>query len=142
MFGSLRNAPKQKQLLLGIFDQNSQGTEWKNSRDLLKKTSSGPPALRELIVKGILEEKSFQEDRLLYDFKKLNFENSLSDAQQNALGGIISTFEQKSVVLFQGVTGSGKTEVYIELINRALERGQQVLYLLPEISLTPQMVQR
>jgi len=142
VFGSLRNAPKQKQLLLGIFDQNSQGSEWKNSRDLLKKTSSGAPALRGLIVKGILEEKSFQEDRLLYDFKKLNLENSLSDAQQNALGGIISTFEQKSVVLFQGVTGSGKTEVYIELINRALERGQQVLYLLPEISLTPQMVQR
>ena len=142
VFDSLRNAPKQKHLLMGVFDQNPQGDEWKKAKDLLKKTGSGSQAMHRLIEKGILEERSFQQDRLLYDFKKINPERTLSEAQQVALDKIISTFEDKSVVLFQGVTGSGKTEVYIELINRALERGQQVLYLLPEISLTPQMVRR
>ena len=142
VFDSLRNAPMQKHLLMGVFDQNPQGDEWKKAKELLKKTGSGSSAMKGLIEKGILEEQSFQQDRLLYDFKKINPVRTLSEAQQAALDKIISTFEDKSVVLFQGVTGSGKTEVYIELINRALERGQQVLYLLPEISLTPQMVRR
>ena len=142
VFDSLRNAPMQKHLLMGVFDQNPQGDEWKKAKELLKKTGSGSSAMKGLIEKGILEEQSFQQDRLLYDFKKINPVRTLSEAQKAALDKIISTFEDKSVVLFQGVTGSGKTEVYIELINRALERGQQVLYLLPEISLTPQMVRR
>ena len=54
----------------------------------------------------------------------------------------MKTFEEKSVVLLQGVTGSGKTEVYMEIIARVISKGEQVLYLLPEISLTPQMVER
>ena len=61
---------------------------------------------------------------------------------KKALNQINNAFEDQSVVLFQGVTGSGKTEVYIELIDQAVANGKQVLYLLPEISLTPQMVQR
>ena len=55
---------------------------------------------------------------------------------------IESAFDYKDIVLFQGVTGSGKTEIYMELISKAVERGDQVLYMLPEISLTPQMVMR
>ena len=55
---------------------------------------------------------------------------------------IESAFDCKDIVLFQGVTGSGKTEIYMELISKAVERGDQVLYMLPEISLTPQMVMR
>jgi primosomal protein N' (replication factor Y) len=142
VFEALKNAPKQKQLLMGIFDQNPKGDEWKKSKDLLDKSNSTPAALRTLISKGIMEEQSFREDRLLYDFKKQDQKRALSDAQQIALNEINNTFEEKSVVLFQGVTGSGKTEVYIELIAQAITKGKQVLYLLPEISLTPQMVQR
>lgn len=142
VFESLKNAPKQKQLLMGIFDQNPNGEEWKKTKDLLHKTKVGLTALNALISKGVLEEQSLQEDRLLYDFKKRDLDRSLSDAQNKALIEISEAFEQKSVVLFQGVTGSGKTEVYIELIVKTLIKGQQVLYLLPEISLTPQMVQR
>jgi primosomal protein N' (replication factor Y) len=113
VFEALKNAPKQKQLLIGIFDQNPKGDEWKKSKDLLDKSNSTPAALRTLISKGIMEEQSFREDRLLYDFKKQDQKRALSDAQQIALNEINNTFEEKSVVLFQGVTGSGKTEVYI-----------------------------
>lgn len=142
IFDSLKNAPKQKQLLMGVFDQNPKGDEWKKIKELLYKTGSGAAALKALINKGILEEQNLREDRLLYDFKKRDQDKALSLAQQKSLKEITTSFDHKSVVLFQGVTGSGKTEVYIELIAQAIKKGEQVLYLLPEISLTPQMVQR
>lgn len=142
IFDSLKNAPKQKQLLMGVFDQNPKGDEWKKIKELLHKTGSGAAALKALINKGILEEQNLREDRLLYDFNKRDQDKALSLAQQKSLKEITTSFDHKSVVLFQGVTGSGKTEVYIELIAQAIKIGEQVLYLLPEISLTPQMVQR
>ncbi len=142
IFDSLKNAPKQKQLLMGVFDQNPKGDEWKKIKELLHKTGSGAAALKALINKGILEEQNLREDRLLYDFNKRDQDKALSLAQQKSLKEITTSFDHKSVVLFQGVTGSGKTEVYIELIAQAIKKGEQVLYLLPEISLTPQMVQR
>jgi primosomal protein N' (replication factor Y) len=142
VFETLKNAPKQKQLLMCIFDQNPKGDEWKKSKELLDKSNSTPASLRTLTNKGIIEEQSFRKDRLLYDFKKQDEIRTLSDVQQKTLNEINNTFEKKSVVLFQGITGSGKTELYIELIAQAIAKGKQVLYLLPEISLTPQMVQR
>jgi primosomal protein N' (replication factor Y) len=142
VFEALKNAPKQKQLLMGVFDQNPKGDEWKKSKELLNKSNSTLASLRTLINKGIMEEHSFRKDRSLYDFKKQDEIRTLSDAQQKALNEINNTFEVKSVVLFQGITGSGKTEVYLELIAQAIAKGKQVLYLLPEISLTPQIVQR
>ena len=66
----------------------------------------------------------------------------LSTEQQEAYNNIVFGFLKKKVVLFQGVTSSGKTEIYIHLIQQALERKQQVLYLLPEIALTVQICQR
>ena len=66
----------------------------------------------------------------------------LSEAQGNAYNGILMSMMKKRVTLLHGVTGSGKTEIYIHLIQQALERKEQVLYLLPEIALTVQMMQR
>ena len=142
LFNSLKNSPKQKQLLMGVFDNNPSGSEWKKVPDLLRKTSVKSNVLKAMISKGILEEAYFREDRLLYDFDKKDTSISLSKNQKNSLFNIESAFENKDIVLFQGVTGSGKTEVYMELIFKAIERGDQVLYMLPEISLTPQMVFR
>lgn len=67
---------------------------------------------------------------------------ALSPAQGDALAGIESGFSRRGVVLLRGVTSSGKTEIYIHLIDKALRRGEDVLYLVPEISLTPQLVER
>ena len=67
---------------------------------------------------------------------------SLSPAQQTALSSIHSEWQQHAVCLLHGVTSSGKTEIYIHLIAEALEQGQQVLYLLPEIVLTSQLTER
>jgi len=142
LFNSLKNSPKQKQLLMGVFDNNPSGSEWKKVPDLLRKTSVKSNVLKAMISKGILEEAYFREDRLLYDFDKKDTSISLSKNQKNSFLNIESAFENKDIVLFQGVTGSGKTEVYMELIFKAIERGDQVLYMLPEISLTPQMVFR
>ena len=142
LFNSLKNSPKQKQLLIGVFDNNPSGSEWKKVSDLLRKTSVKSNVLKAMISKGILEEAYFRKDRLLYDFDKKDTSISLSKNQKNSLLNIESAFENKDIVLFQGVTGSGKTEVYMELIFKAIERGDQVLYMLPEISLTPQMVLR
>ncbi len=69
-------------------------------------------------------------------------EIKLTDAQQTAASQIMSQFEQQNVVLLHGITGSGKTEVYIHLIQQALDGGSQALYLLPEIALTTQIVVR
>lgn len=67
---------------------------------------------------------------------------TLSEAQQEAYNNILFQFLKKKVVLLRGVTSSGKTEIYIHLIKQALERHEQVLYLLPEIALTVQIRQR
>src|SRR5690554_2316820 len=66
----------------------------------------------------------------------------LSKDQNQALSEIRSSFKEKEVTLLHGVTGSGKTEIYVELIQEQLEQGKQVLYLLPEIALTTQLIQR
>lgn len=142
LFENLKNAPKQKQLLLGLFDQNPKGEQWKKWRELQQKTQIGASILKSLVAKGWVEEKFFQEDRMLYTFDKIRVQKQLTPFQKEAVLTIKRKFEEQSVVLLQGVTGSGKTEVYIELIEQVLGQGQQVLYLLPEISLTPQLVQR
>ena len=111
-------------------------------KELLDQTNNTSAVLKTLIKKDLMEEQFLHEDRLLYDFFKTIKKKCLSDAQNKALNEINNAFKDKSVVLFQGVTGSGKTEVYIELIGQAVGIGKQVLYLLPEISLTPQIVKR
>ena len=65
----------------------------------------------------------------------------MGEAQGRAYGEVLRQFESKNVVLLHGVTSSGKTEIYIRLIQKTIDEGRQVLYLLPEIALTVQILE-
>lgn len=114
------------------------------TRDELLNSSHGNTAtLRQLIKRDFLIEYEREVGRLnnlsLQPYKQIN---QLNEIQQEAYNKILLQFMKKKVVLLHGVTSSGKTEIYIHLIQRAIERHEQVLYLMPEIALTVQMRQR
>lgn len=95
-----------------------------------------------LIKNGIFEEFEVIVSRFADIQPADSYELKLTDYQQKAVDRILELFEDKDTVLLHGVTGSGKTEIYIDLIQKVLESGSQVLYLLPEIALTTQIVAR
>ena len=99
--------------------------------------------LNTLIKKGFLIENTLEISRLnQFHSKSSPDEIQLSMHQQEALSSIEQEFEKRDKVLLHGVTGSGKTEIYIKLMQKAVESGKQVLYLLPEIALTTQIINR
>ncbi|GAB3327561.1 primosomal protein N' [Larkinella ripae] len=98
-------------------------------------------ALQTLIKNQIFETFEVIVPRFGEDDKP-SVEVKLTDIQQRACNQVLSHFNEKDIVLLHGITGSGKTEVYVNLIQTALESGSQVLYLLPEIALTTQIVVR
>jgi primosomal protein N' (replication factor Y) len=98
--------------------------------------------LNTLEKKGILKTERFQIDRLLTVSKEELAFKALTAPQNSALEEIRTAFETKQVTLLHGVTGSGKTEIYVQLIQEYLDNGKQVLFLLPEIALTTQLIQR
>ncbi len=146
MFDLVNRAPKQEEALLVLLHllpihehpaENDQGVEKKQLLDQ-GVTSS---AIKGLVDKGILEEYEQVISRFTPYTRELE-KITLTPAQQEAKDQILNLFEQKQVVLLHGVTGSGKTSVYINLIQDVLDNGSQVLYLLPEIALTTQIVNR
>jgi len=141
LFDQLKRAPKQSAFLLGLYQLKTE-EEWVKLSLLKKQLEVTSGLVRILLDKGIIEEQWLQEDRLL--LKEINGDTSpvLSVAQQTALEEIQHQWEQNEVVLLEGVTSSGKTELYFSLIEEQLKNEMQVLFLLPEISLTAQMVQR
>ncbi len=141
IFDRLYRATKQSSVLLR-YCQLASDYGWLATQKLQLKGEAASASIKALVDKGIFEEEWFQEDRVLFDRSAPLPKNTLSTAQQKVLNETRSAFELKDVVLFHGVTSSGKTEVYFELIDAHLEKGEQVLFLLPEISLTAQMIQR
>lgn len=112
-----------------------------SKRELLLQFSNGATPVRELVKKGVLaiEEREVDEFSVCEDS---SIRKELSSAQAEALQTINEQFRKNNTVLLHGVTSSGKTEVYIKLIEQELERGRQTLFLLPEIALTIQIIQR
>ena len=141
LFDQLKRAPKQSAFLLGLYQLKNE-EEWVKLSLLKKQLDVTSGLVRILLDKGVIEEQWVQEDRVLLKGMDGDSKPVLSFAQQTALNDIQQQWEEKEVVLLEGVTSSGKTEVYFSLIEEQLKKEKQVLFLLPEISLTAQMVQR
>ena len=111
--------------------------------ELLNASGASDAVLRQLISRKFLEVYYREVGRIggggEYHPEHIQ---PLSEAQQDAMNQIGVQFMSKNVVLLHGVTSSGKTEIYIHLIQKAIDEGRQVLYLLPEIALTVQMTRR
>ncbi len=134
-------APKQMELLLAYLHLKTIiGVV--TQPELLKKANANAAQLKGLIEKGILLVEKRNTDRLPSLPKLLSLDFTLSVAQEKALTSIKSVFESKTVCLLHGITSSGKTQVYMKLIEEQIQLGKQVLYLLPEIALTAQMIRR
>ena len=111
--------------------------------ELMNVSGASSETLNQLIKRQMLETYEVEVGRLNHSGSyRPELIKALSPAQQEAYNGILMSMMKKQVTLLHGVTGSGKTEIYIHLIQRALERKEQVLYLMPEIALTVQMMQR
>lgn len=137
---SFRKSPKQEALLQCFLDNGAHKVLF---AAFLKEYGFSNAVAKGLIDKEILFRQEEQVDRLEeVDDENLEPKKVLSDVQQKALDAIEGSFATKPAVLLQGVTSSGKTELYIELIQKELDAGRQVLYLLPEIALTTQIVNR
>ncbi|MBB2151306.1 replication restart helicase PriA [Pedobacter gandavensis] len=141
LFAVLERVPKQLNLLLTYLKLSRQQSAIPKAQ-LLEESGSGPSTLKTLMDKEVfvIEKKPVSRLKDQDEDFVLNFE--LSENQQLALTQIETEFEKKDVVLLHGVTASGKTQVYIRLIEKAIENGGQVLFLLPEIALTTQIVER
>ncbi|MHC0444861.1 replication restart helicase PriA [Flavobacterium sp. 3-218] len=138
----LKNATKQKEIVLSYFQISATEKKTITVKKLIEVSNAGSAAVKSLIEKEIFEEYYLQHDRVTFNGEKSEKELQLSEAQHNAFSAIKNSFLEKEVCLLHGVTSSGKTEIYIKLIEEHLQTGKQVLYLLPEIALTTQLVSR
>jgi primosomal protein N' (replication factor Y) len=138
----LKSANKQKEIVLAYFQISASEKKPITVKKLTEVSNATPTTVKALIEKEIFEEYYLQHDRVSFDGKASEKQLVLSDAQETAFSEIKNSFIEKEVCLLHGVTSSGKTEIYIKLIEEYLETGKQVLYLLPEIALTTQLVSR
>lgn len=138
-----KKAPKQLDLLMGFLKlKMDTGRNFFVRSSLLKQTGAGPSALQQLVAKGVMEVFEGEESLAMMPPGDAAGQVVLSETQQLAYEQIHEHFRDGKVTLLHGVTSSGKTEVYIRLISDMIETGRQVLYLLPEIALTTQIITR
>ena len=138
----LKNANKQKEIVLSYFQLSASEKKPITVKKLIEASNSTSTTVKTLIDKGIFEEYYIQIDRVNFSGKTKEEQLQLSESQQTAFEEIKNNFTKKEVCLLHGVTSSGKTEIYIKLIEDYIATGKQVLYLLPEIALTTQLVGR
>ena len=147
LFNELNRAKKQLAVLMKYVELSGWAGRGEYLQEVAKKTLLEQTGATTAIFNGLVEkgifEVYYQEIGRLDKSELSTIEgNALNPAQQEAFQRILDCFRQKNVCLLHGVTSSGKTEVYIHLIEEALKAGKQVLYLLPEIALTTQITER
>ena len=143
LLDELGRAPKQIQAVLALFQLQTQTKDPVLMASLRKESRVSPGVIKALIDKGILEEFSLRSDRISYGAQSRTVDSvQLNEEQTAALKQIKEYFSQNTVTLLHGVTSSGKTEIYVKLISDLVNLNRQVLYLLPEIALTTQLIQR
>ena len=150
LIGTLDKLPKQQEIVLRYISQVPiQNDPYANRAGLDKSVLSQADDLSESSLSTLLKKGIFEEFEItVARFSEVSPDFSagigikLTESQQTAADDIIAQFQQKDTVLLHGITGSGKTEVYIHLAQQVLENASQVLFLLPEIALTTQMVVR
>ena len=141
LFQMVSKAPSQERALLAFFTLAHQRKSVSQPA-LTKKANVTGSVVKAMMDKGIFTRKKEAVDRIVDNYKSENLVWELSPSQNQALWEIGETLKEKRVALLYGVTASGKTQVYIELIKDAIADGKNVLYLLPEIALSAQMIAR
>jgi primosomal protein N' (replication factor Y) (superfamily II helicase) len=136
-----KGAPKQMELLLAYLHlEKTEGDVLQTA--LLKKSGATVAQLNGLVEKNILRIEKRSVDRIKTLPRSMEVDFEFSAAQQEASDAVAKSFVEKNVCLLHGVTGSGKTQVYVKLMEQYFKQGKQVLYLLPEIALTAQIIRR
>ena len=137
----LSNAKKQRELVLHYFQLQAKEKGPISVKKLVELSGCSVAIVKSLVDKSIFEEYYLVKDRVAFE-KEENSHFTLSEAQQDAFDSIKINLEEFDVTLLHGVTASGKTEIYIKLLEEYMQAGKQVLFLLPEIAITTQLVQR
>lgn len=137
-----KRAPKQADVLLAYINLSRRAQKI-SKNDLIEASGASAAIIKSLIEKEILIGEDINVSRLYYENEdEPELSAVLSEEQDIALKSVREQFEHKDVVLLHGITSSGKTQLYIKLIEDALAQGKQVLYLLPEIALTTHVIER
>ncbi|TDS58868.1 replication restart helicase PriA [Myroides indicus] len=141
MMQLVSRAAKQRELLLKFFQLQATQKTPISTKQLAEETESSQAVINALVEKGVLETYYQNEDRVVFNEASRN-NISLTADQNSVLQEIKQLFTQKDIVLLHGVTASGKTEIYIKLIEQFLTQEGQILFLLPEIGISTQLVAR
>lgn len=146
-FDKVKSAKKQEAMLLALielsgFTRKDEPIKEVSRSKLLERTGLTSPIIAAMAQKGIVEIYKKEINRFKHNGLINAALPTLSDAQAKALDEIHNAFSKHDIVLLHGVTSSGKTEIYIRLIDYVMRNGNQVLYLVPEIALTTQLTRR